>query len=158
MKLMTVVALLIAMTAVPVAAAQARTETSIVVLDYTGITHSECTGEDIAVEGSIRYRFHNTWDASGGFHGSGGAQEASTRGVGTTSGASYIFHLVVNQAQNYQSFDGGPYEYTEVASYNVIKLGEGPADDLVAHSTFHVTVNANGEQSVAFEKFRLECQ
>ncbi|PLS03381.1 hypothetical protein [Neobacillus cucumis] len=50
----------------------------------------------------------------------------------------------------------GPYEYTFVNNYRVI--GQGQTPNYLVHQVVHVTINANGETTVDFDKnFTVNC-
>jgi hypothetical protein len=112
-----------------------------------------CNGEIIAFEGFLHNLIHETADGSGGFHAAVG-YNLTVRGVGQTTGATYTGTEASSDAFNIKP----PYPVNETFTIHTNVIGQGQAPDFRAHLTFHVTVNANGNLTVIFEKFRAVCR
>jgi hypothetical protein len=126
-----------------------QNETDPFTTEYT----DPCNGEVIAFEGFIHMLAHQTADGRGGFH-AAFHYNLTVRGLGQTTGATYTG----TEAQSDAFTVKPPYPFNETFTVHTNVIGRGDAPDFRAHITFHVTVNANGELTVAFEKFRAECR
>jgi hypothetical protein len=93
-----------------------------------------------------------------GFHVIGHVNLANARGIGTISGNQY---QITNAGNSIFNFHAGAGTITsEVNTFHFIVLGP-PTDqqsDLLVHANTHVTVNANGEVTVAFSDIFVECR
>jgi hypothetical protein len=56
------------------------------------------------------------------------------------------------------SFDAGPLPITETFVNNFRIIGDGTGNNLLVHSTFHITVNAAGVLTAFVDGFRSECR
>jgi hypothetical protein len=75
--------------------------------------------------------------------------------VGTVTGDAYR-PTGVTQGTATGSLQNGRGEVTDVNNFRII--GQGPGNNLLIHSTFHLTVNANGDVTVAHSKFSFTCK
>lgn len=111
-------------------------------------------GEFVDLFGSLHTVFHVTDDGSGGFHISALFSPQGISGVGLTSGDSYQatggthFHTNVN----------GPLPITDTFVNNFRIIGQGPSNNFLVHTNFHITINANGELTAFVDNFSIECK
>jgi hypothetical protein len=96
---------------------------------------------------------HETADGSGGFH-AAFHYNLTVHGVGQTTGARYIGTEAAGDAFNIKP----PYPVNETLRSRTNVIGRGQAPDFLAHFIFHVTINANGNLTVIFQKIRAECR
>jgi len=89
-----------------------------------------------------RYKFH--------------FQPQGMSGVGEDTGDKYQATGVTQTVVKAQVAPGEQYQETFVNNFRII--GAGPGNNYLVHEVFHVTVNANGEVSVEFDHFTVECK
>lgn len=119
---------------------------------FTTVYGNPCNGEDIAFEGFLHMLATETPDGSGGFH-VVSHYNLNLRGVGQTTGATYTGVEGFTDAFNVKP----PYPVNETFTIHTNVVGRGQAPDFRAHTTFHKTINANGQLTVFFQKFRAKC-
>jgi hypothetical protein len=93
-----------------------------------------------------------------GFHTIVHINLANARGIGTISGNQYQITNAGNSIVNVHA--GAGTTTSEVNTFHFIVLGPptDPQSDLLVHANTHVTVNANGETTVAFSDIFAECR
>jgi hypothetical protein len=74
--------------------------------------------------------------------------------VGDITGAVYQA-TGVTQGTFKGSLQNGQFTATDVNNYRLI--GQGPGNNLLIHEVSHITVNANGDTTVTFDKPSVEC-
>jgi hypothetical protein len=109
--------------------------------------------EPVILSGRFHFLTHVTIDDSDGFHMESHLNAQNVSGVGATTGTTYWAPLA--EVSAYETSGPPPLEVTGEASYALI--GQGPASDLVAHSLFHLTINANGEVTAFVTDTRVDC-
>ena len=93
----------------------------------------------------------NNNQTSGKFH----FQPQGGTAIGETSGDTY--HATgVTQDSFSGSLQNGKFTETFVNNFRLI--GVGPRNNLLLHTTAHITVNASGETTVEFDKSTEECR
>jgi hypothetical protein len=139
------------MTAAPVTAASNEGAD---VVNHVPITFllTSCSGEPVAIVGDMRVLSHIHDDGNGAFHARfSGGQDGS--GVGQVSGDVYQFSSVFGFSVNglgspsVQSFEMKSHLNTA-----------GPNNNTYLHTTFHITINANGDVTVVNVDTRADCQ
>jgi hypothetical protein len=68
-------------------------------------------------------------------------------------------HYTINQTRTINEMvgaDNAPYVYTRTETGRVI--GQGDAEDFLAHVTYHITILANGETTAFIDDFSAECR
>jgi hypothetical protein len=112
---------------------------------------NEGLGEDVLLEGSIHEVTRSTETGSGNISFTIHLNPQGISGTGLTTGDTYqgmgAFTLRGTLAP------GETFTVTDV--FQVI--GPGPDNNFSAHTTFHVTVNANGELTSEVNNFSVEC-
>ncbi|MDH3292337.1 MAG: hypothetical protein OEO20_15940 [Gemmatimonadota bacterium] len=112
---------------------------------------TSCTGEDVALSGSVHVRFRSFESSNGGVHLQFHADQA-LKGVGLTSGIRYLHHSVSNFTMMDQTF---PWEQTSVSTLAFVSQGSAP--NLVVMTLQHITVDASGQLRVWHDRFRSVC-
>lgn len=120
-------------------------------------TMGECPGmEIIRFSGTLHAVAHTTITSTGGIHSFVHfGPVGGVTGVGLTSGAQYA---VPGMAHGNVNVNGTGAAATETFVNNFQMIGQGLLPNRNFHLTFHITVNANGEVTVVFEKAREKCQ
>jgi hypothetical protein len=108
-------------------------------------------GELVLLDGDLHVLTHITANKNG-FHIKSHFQPQGISGTGQTTGDKYQATGVTQD-----QFNLGPGEtFTSINNFRII--GQGPGNNLLVHSTFHYTINANGELTVVVDNFRAECK
>ena len=108
-------------------------------------------GELVLLDGDLHVLTHITANKNG-FHIKSHFQPQGISGTGQTTGDKYQATGVTQD-----QFNLGPGE-TYTAINNFRSIGQGPGTNFLVHSTFHYTINANGELTVVVDNFRAECK
>jgi hypothetical protein len=98
-------------------------------------------GELVLLEGTLHVLTHVTIDDQGGLHVTQHFQPQGVSGTGVT--------------QSQFNATAG-FEQTDINNFRVI--GQGPDNNLLVHSTFHVTVTPNGDVTTVVDNFSVECR
>ena len=143
---------LAAITAIP-AYAQAFTSTEKVTEPFATLI-TACNGEDVFLSGELLLISHTTFDAAGGAHFKSTLVPRQVRGVGAETGT--VYKAVGGDRSHFNiDADFAPYIFTETSMYNLVS--QGGSDNLQLKLTLHVTVNANGVETVTVENFSTKC-
>lgn len=113
-----------------------------------------CAGELALMSGPLHVLLTATADGNGGVHLTSHFQPQGVSGVGSISGNKYQGTGVTRDETNVTS--GGAFETTFVNNFRMI--GQGPGNNLLVHSTVHVTVNANGDVTATVSNVSVECK
>jgi hypothetical protein len=137
---------------VALAAATSATESVKVPLDGYVITNP-CSGELVALSGTLHEVFHSTTDAQGGerFVVQSGQQEVT--GLGLTSGTTYQATGVTRDDLNVTA--GEAVEGTFINTFRLISRGDAD-NSFVSDATIHFTF-ANGELRAEVVNVSTEC-
>jgi hypothetical protein len=139
-------------TTVP-AYAQATTFTERVIepLDASVIA---CNGEEVTLTGELHLTFQTTIDARGGIHERFTLVPHKIRGVGSVTGTQYS--LVGGHRSHFNAdADSAPLIFMNTEMFNLVS--QGGTDNLQAKINFHVTVNANGVETVLVDSLSVRC-
>jgi hypothetical protein len=75
--------------------------------------------------------------------------------VGSVTGDVYQATGVAQQ--NFSgSFTNGQFNFTFVGNFRII--GQGPGNNFLMHEVAHTTINANGDATVMFDNFTVDCK
>ncbi len=133
------------------AATTVRNRTTI---PFDVVVDNPCTGEPVALSGAQQLIFHLVFDARGGVHAHFSLVPQQVRGVGLYSGTAY--HAVGGGGNNFTAAaDDAPLVTSTRSTANVVS--QGGSDNLVMHSTTHLTINATGEVTAVVNNVRLTC-
>ena len=92
----------------------------------------------------------NANNVSGKYH----FQPQGISGVGETTGLKYQA-TGVTQSSFKQSLQNGQANSTFINRFDII--GQGPNNNFSVHETAHITFNANGDVTVNFDNFGIDC-
>lgn len=154
-------ATLLAVTAIALAGAagagaQATTVTTNEQIPFAIVVFVPCAndgaGELVELTGTLHVLTHVTIDDQGGLHVKQHSQPQGISGVGLTTGDTYRGTGVTQTEFNATAAT----EQTSINNFRII--GQGPDNNFLVHSTFHVTVNANGEVTTVVDNFSTECR
>ncbi|HEX5836769.1 MAG TPA: hypothetical protein VFY26_02980 [Anaerolineales bacterium] len=135
--------------------AQAVTITQRFVEPIDGASAIACNGEEVIVTGELHITFQTTVDAAGGIHERFTLVPHNVRGVGSVTGTQYKavggnhWHVFTGDA------DFAPFNFTQAEMFNLVS--QGGSDNLQLKFTFHGTVNANGVETVFFDRASAQC-
>lgn len=138
------------------ARAQATTVTTNEFVPVTVLAFVPCAndgaGELVILTGTLHVLSHVTIDDQGGLHVKQHFQPQGISGTGLTTGDTY-HGTGVTQSE----FDAtAGVEQTSINNFRII--GQGPNNNLLVHSTSHVTVTPNGDVTTVVDNFSVECQ
>jgi hypothetical protein len=111
-------------------------------------------GEDVHLTGYLHMTNSVTNDGHGGFHVTWQTNPQGVTGVGLTTGDKYQGTGVTRSNTNAKP--PFPYETTFVNNFRII--GQGPGNNFLVHQVMHMTVDANGNVVVNFDKSSTECK
>jgi len=145
-------ALLLAFSLAPIAHAQTDQGR----IEYDEYVFVECAnggaGEEVHLTGYLHVTFSQTFDNAGGVHVKMHANPQGISGIGQTTGDTYRGTGVSKTQFNLKVGE----QSTIVDNFNII--GQGPGNNLLVHSTFHITVNANGNLTAWVDNSHSECR
>lgn len=133
--------------------AQAFTITERVIEPFETVI-TACNGEDVFLSGQVLLIFHTTFDAGGGIHSKFTLVPRNVRGVGSVTGTQYKA-VGGDRSQFNEAADFAPLIITNTDMFNLIS--QAGSDNLQIKFTFHVTVNANGVETVFVDHFSAKC-
>jgi hypothetical protein len=111
-------------------------------------------GETVVMSGNIHFVAHFTFNdntVSGMFF----ANSVNFSGTGQVTGDHYrrtgVSTSVFSESQQGSSF-------TTTSAFSFQLVGQGAGNNLVVHTLFHVTINAQGDTTVSLETLRADCK
>ena len=121
--------------------------------DFSINLYNDCTGETIALEGSLHTSLTLVADGSGNIHVSYHSNWQNMRGTSLSSGDKYIGSSTASSSSS-GIFDPNAV-YTEAVSMQLI--GQGKAPDLRLHIMFHYTI-VDGRITAYINSATLDCR
>jgi hypothetical protein len=119
-------------------------------------TQGECGLEIVSFSGILHAVAHTTITSTGGIHSFVHfGPVGGVRAVGLTSGALYVVPGMLHDNVN---VNGTGAAATETFVNNFQIIGQGGLPNRNFQVTFHITVNANGEITVVFDRVREKCR
>jgi len=118
------------------------------------LTLIPCVPETVILTGELHALVTQEVDSDGGIHIKTHFQPQGISGVGSVTGVKYQGTGVTQEHFNIHS--GLAIEDTFVNNFRMI--GQGPGNNLLVHTTFHVTVNANGVVTADVLNTSTECK
>lgn len=115
-----------------------------------------CTGEPAVIEGTFHFIVNVTEDNSGGLH---TVTHITLIGQGVSpDGVRYTVQNR-NNAHTKSDLDSADNS-TLIANFHVVRQGDDTLteDDYMLRTTFHLTQNANGEQTATVNNVESECR
>jgi hypothetical protein len=135
--------------------ADAIPEISIVRAPVDIIIDNPCTGETVDLNGELLLGTALVLNANGGIHEQSMLHVANLVGVGETSGT--VYHSIIQSPQVVNVNGSGlPFEATQTVTINL--LSQGSTENLIAHITLHLTINAAGEATAEVAHAVLGCR
>src|SRR5262245_12993623 len=113
-----------------------------------------CVPEVVVLTGELHILTAQVVDSDGGIHIKTHFQPQGISGVGPVTGAKYQGTGVTQEHINIHSSPA--IEDTFVNNFRMI--GQGPGNNLLVHTTFHVTVNADGVVTAQVLNTSTDCQ
>lgn len=118
-------------------------------------TMGECGLEIVSFSGILHAVAHTTITSTGGIHSFVHfGPVGGVTGVGLSSGVKYA---LPGMAHGNVNVNGAGAAATETFINNFQIIGQGRLPNRNFEVTFHITVNANGEVTVAFDRVREKC-
>lgn len=109
-------------------------------------------GETVVLSGDLHIVLNVTIDDQGGVHVKEKFQPQGVSGLGLTTGTTY---RATGGTQTEFNIGFG-VEETDIN--NVRLIGPGPGNNLLIHSTDHITINANGVVTVVHSNSTVDCR
>lgn len=111
-------------------------------------------GEVVHLSGDLHYQYHVTINDN---HVSGrdATHPQGLSGEGLTTGDQYQGTGITESTYG-GSLVNGQYSTTYINNFRII--GQGPGNNLLMHSTVHMTVNANGEITAYADNYTSDCR
>lgn len=132
--------------------AQALTSTTNLSVPVTLVVGIPCSGDIAVLSGDLHVLLHITLDDAGGFHVKQHFQPQGISGFGVFSGANFQATGVTQS-----EFNGRfGFEETDVNNFRII--GQGPGNNFLVHTLFHITINANGDITAFVDNASIECK
>jgi hypothetical protein len=113
-----------------------------------------CVPEVVVLTGELHTLITQEVDSDGGIHIKTHFQPQGLSGVGMVTGDKYQGTGVTQEHINDHSSPA--FEDTFVNNFRII--GQGPGNNLLVHTTFHVTVDANGVVTANVVNTSVECK
>ena len=135
------------------AGAQATTDTQNFIFPIEEDIDIPCAGESVHLTGNLHFSVHTTRTPDGDELQHFTENPQGVSGVGSVTGNKY--QLTGRFSEVRQGLPPGQVG-TFIAINNVI--GQGPGNNMYAHSNFHFTANANGELTVSFQHVTGSCK
>ena len=112
-----------------------------------------CVPEFVVLTGELHILIAQEVDSDGGLHVKTHFQPQGISGVGSVTGDKYQGTGVTQEHINIHSSPA--FEDTFVNNFRII--GQGPGNNLLVHTTFHVTVDANGVVTANVLNTSVDC-
>ncbi len=113
-----------------------------------------CVPEPALLTGRLHVLITTTVDNNGGAHFKSHFQPQGLSGFGLVTGDKYQGTGVTQEHINIHS--GLGFQDTFINNFRMI--GQGPGNNLLVHTTFHVTVNANGNVTANVLNASVDCR
>lgn len=146
--------LFVAALAPAIAAGEATTSTTNVIIDETIPVENPCTGEMIVFTIRAHLLVHTTADANGGTHQVERGHGQRVFGVSDT-GTQYVGKIVATTVDQ-NNVSNPQNAFSELFHFYVVS--QGGSDNFFLEFRMHVTVNANGEMTATFTDFGADCR
>jgi hypothetical protein len=135
-------------------AAPATTSTASYDIPMSGTVVNPCNGESVAWSGTAHFVIHQTVTSDGHNTLTG---EVNFQGVEGQGSLGNVYRDVNTSAFAFnRSGDGAPDESTVTAAF--LFVSEGSAPNFEAYTTYHVTVDANGQPTATVVRIGTACR
>jgi hypothetical protein len=136
-----------------IGAAASAEVTQNLTVPYNAVVTDACLGEPVALTGDLHILVVQQSTGNGTLIMSH-FQPQGVTGTGLNSGAKY---LGTGITRNTTFTDAAPpFDFTFVNNFRIV--GKGDANNLMVHSTIHMTVNANGLVTAEVSKTGITCR
>ena len=120
-----------------------------------GVSTNPCTGHPLQFVGSFEYVTHVTFNSNGGNWVTNG--HLNSVGTDLVTGQRLLERGHDNRVKwEEPGVTQPPWNVTH--TYTQSWIGPGPGNNLVSHTTAHVTFSANGVQTAFHDKISIECR
>lgn len=123
--------------------------------------YDECNGEWIWLTGTIHILYHDNLTPSGQLQWQTRTSYHDVRGVGMTSGKTYVGVGVDQGGGGTIAFPAAtslPYHYHAFSQKTMSLVGQGGTENYQVTMNFHVSITPDFEWHAYFENFRLACR
>ena len=138
----------------PAWAAPATSSTATFELPLSSTVINPCNGETVAWQGTAHFAIHRTVTSTGRETLSGEVNFQGVSGQGSLGNAYRMVDTATFEMT--PSGDRTPSEFTTTAAF--LFVSQGPAPNFVARTTYHVTIDANGELTASVIEITSECR
>lgn len=122
------------------------------------IIYNPCTDEWVWLTGTIHILYHDNLTPSGELQWETRTSYNKVRGMGLTSGDTYVGVGVSQGGGGTIQFpDQAPYHYHAFSQHTMSLIGKGGLADYKVFMNFHLAVTPDFEWHAYFENFRLAC-
>ena len=142
---------LILLLGILVPSASAATNRATVPLSTTLMS---CSGERVRLSGEVLLIEHFTQDSGGGFHATFVLVLMNVVGV---SASAVKYHAVFGERAIFNVREEGRGTVTDTFTLQFSVISENGDQNLQLISTFHITVNSNGDVTAFVDNFRVGC-
>jgi hypothetical protein len=122
------------------------------------LVYNPCNDEWVWLTGSMHILYHDNLTPSGRLHWETRISYHNVRGLGLTSGKTYIGVGVDQGGGSTIVSDHTPYHYQASSQTNMSLVGPGRLENYKVFMNFHLTVTPDFEWRAYFENFRLACR
>jgi hypothetical protein len=152
--LMSIVAVLAVLAAVPIQAVVAENDSIVVDLAVFVFCANGGLGESVELTGPLHTLITFTINGNN-ISGKTHIQPQGISGIGLDTGDKYQ-GTGVTQDHFKGSFKNGQFNQTFVNNFRI--LGQGTGNNFLLHENLHLTVTANGEVTVSHDNFSVDCR
>jgi hypothetical protein len=135
-------------------AAPATTSTATSDIPLSGTVVNPCNGESVSWQGTAHFVTHQTVTSDGHNTLSGEVNFKGVEGQGSLGNVYRDVNTVSFQLN--RSGDGAPDEVTTAAAF--LFVSEGSAPNFEAYTTYHVTIDANGQPTATVVRIGTACR
>jgi hypothetical protein len=119
---------------------------------------SPCTGEMVALEGTMHLVMRTTTSGSGNVALGVGVDTCGVSGTGLLSGAKYISNENIEESME-EHPGKGPLVITKVTNHEFIRSGSAlQNDDFKLHITWHITMHDGVVTSATVDNMEIHCK
>src|SRR5215470_4548233 len=131
--------------------AEVVTNTSV---PFAALVFIDCAPDIVLISGNLHVLISQEVDSNGGVHLKSHFQPQGIDGVGLLTGDTY--HATGVTQEHINDHSGNAFEDTFVNNFRII--GQGSGNNFLVHTTFHVTVDANGVVTALASNTSAECK
>ena len=114
-----------------------------------------CNGQPVVITGVVNATIRVTLDGQSGNHFKYTLVPSDVRGTETATGVQY---LAVGGEREHFNIDADFERQNDTFTNTFNLISVGGTDNLIAHLTFHLTVDANGFVTALFQSAQVDCR